>query len=39
MAENNTLTDNNTRMMLNPDDACALAFALGVKAGDPALRC
>ncbi len=33
--ENNILTGKNTRMMLNPDDVCALAFALGVKAGDP----
>ncbi len=39
--KNNTLTGNTTRtgknirMILNPDDACALAFALGVKAGDP----
>ncbi len=33
--ENNILTGNAARMMLNPDDACALAFALGVKAGDP----
>jgi electron transfer flavoprotein beta subunit len=33
--ENNILNGNHTRMMLNPDDVCALAFALGVKAGNP----
>lgn len=33
--ENNTLVRDNVRMVLNPDDACALAFALSVKAGDP----
>lgn len=33
--ENNTMTGNNSRMILNPDDACALAFALQVKAEDP----
>ncbi|MCF8091733.1 MAG: hypothetical protein K9K40_04635 [Desulfotignum sp.] len=33
--ENSTLTGKNARVVLNPDDACALAFALGVKAGDP----
>jgi electron transfer flavoprotein beta subunit len=32
--ENNTLIRQNVRMILNPDDACALAFALKVKAGD-----
>jgi electron transfer flavoprotein beta subunit len=31
--ENNTLIRENIRMILNPDDACALAFALNVKAG------
>ena len=34
-AESNTLTGKTARMILNPDDACALAFALKVKAGDP----
>ncbi|WP_022666501.1 electron transfer flavoprotein subunit beta/FixA family protein [Desulfospira joergensenii] len=34
-AENNTYPGKNIRMILNPDDACALAFALQVKAGDP----
>lgn len=33
--ENSILTGKNARMMLNPDDVCALAFALGVKAADP----
>jgi len=33
--ENNTLIRQNVRMILNPDDACALAFALKVKAGAP----
>ncbi len=28
-------TGRHTRMILNPDDACALAFALQVKAGNP----
>ena len=32
--ENNTLIRQKVRMILNPDDACALAFALKVKAGD-----
>ena len=36
--ENNTLIRQNVRMILNPDDACALAFALKVKAGDPGCR-
>lgn len=36
--ENNTLVRQNIRMILNPDDACALAFALSVKAGDPDCR-
>ena len=31
--ENNTLIRENIRMILNPDDACALACALKVKAG------
>lgn len=33
--ENNIISGNNTRMILNPDDACALAFALKIKAADP----
>lgn len=33
--ENNTLIRENIRMILNPDDACALACALQVKAGRP----
>jgi electron transfer flavoprotein beta subunit len=33
--ENSVLTGKDARMILNPDDACALAFALSVKAGDP----
>jgi electron transfer flavoprotein beta subunit len=33
--ENNTLIRENIRMILNPDDACALALALKVKAGRP----
>ncbi|MCF7914666.1 MAG: hypothetical protein K9L66_05830 [Spirochaetaceae bacterium] len=33
--ENNTLIRENIRMILNPDDACALACALKVKAGRP----
>lgn len=36
--ENNTLIRQNVRMILNPDDACALAFALKVKACDPQCR-
>lgn len=34
--ENNTLIRENVRLMLNPDDACAVAFALRVKARHPA---
>lgn len=34
-AENPELTGKNHRMILNPDDACALAFALQAKAKDP----
>jgi len=33
--ENNTLIRENVRMLLNPDDACAVAFALKVKAQHP----
>ncbi|MFW6208927.1 MAG: electron transfer flavoprotein subunit beta/FixA family protein [Spirochaetota bacterium] len=33
--QNNTLIRENIRMILNPDDACALAVALKVKAGRP----
>ncbi|MDZ7794147.1 MAG: hypothetical protein U5P10_10785 [Spirochaetia bacterium] len=33
--ENNTLIREHIRMVLNPDDACALAFALKVKASRP----
>jgi electron transfer flavoprotein beta subunit len=33
--EHNTLIREHIRMVLNPDDACALAFALQVKAGRP----
>ena len=33
--ENNPLSGKNARMIPNPDDVCALAFALGVKAADP----
>jgi len=33
--ENNTLIRENIRMILNPDDACALACALKVKAAQP----
>jgi len=34
-AGNNTLTGKTVRIILNPDDVCALAFALKVKASDP----
>ncbi|VDN47921.1 Electron transfer flavoprotein subunit beta/FixA family protein [Petrocella atlantisensis] len=33
--ENNVLIRENVRLTLNPDDACAVAFALKVKAKDP----
>ena len=33
--ENNTLIRENIRMILNPDDACALACAMKLKAGRP----
>lgn len=33
--DNNTLIRENVRLLLNPDDACAVAFALKVKARQP----
>lgn len=33
--ENNTLIRENVRLLLNPDDACAVAFALRMKLKDP----
>jgi electron transfer flavoprotein beta subunit len=34
-AGDNNRSDHTARMILNPDDACALSFALKIKAGDP----
>lgn len=34
-ADTNTMSGKNARMILNPDDVCAVAYALRVKAGNP----